>query len=98
MLADDDLLPLSGLQHLLFCERQCALIHIEGIWVEPASAASVAGLRKAAMQNPHAFTNKAIVCVLTGHGLKDPTTVTDHAPVPLEIPAELSALQQAING
>ncbi len=74
------------------------LAEIEGIWVEPASAASVAGLRKAAMQNPHAFTNKAIVCVLTGHGLKDPTTVTDHAPVPLEIPAELSALQQAING
>ena len=34
MLVDDDLLPLSGLQHLLFCERQCALIHIEGIWFE----------------------------------------------------------------
>ena len=26
--------PLSALQHLLFCERQCALIHVEGIWVE----------------------------------------------------------------
>lgn len=32
--AEDDLLPLSGLQHLLFCERQCALIHIEQVWVE----------------------------------------------------------------
>lgn len=31
---EDDLLPLSALQHLLFCERQCALIHIEGLWVE----------------------------------------------------------------
>lgn len=31
---DDDLLPLSALQHLLFCERQCALIHIEGVWAE----------------------------------------------------------------
>jgi CRISPR-associated exonuclease Cas4 len=30
----DDLLPLSGLQHLLFCERQCALIHIEQAWAE----------------------------------------------------------------
>jgi CRISPR-associated exonuclease Cas4 len=29
-----DLLPLSALQHLLFCERQCALIHLEQIWVE----------------------------------------------------------------
>jgi len=31
---EDDLLPLSALQHLLFCERQCALIHIEQAWAE----------------------------------------------------------------
>jgi len=31
---EDDLLPLSGLQHLLFCERQCALIHVEQVWAE----------------------------------------------------------------
>jgi len=31
---EDDLLPLSGLQHLLFCERQWALIHIEQQWEE----------------------------------------------------------------
>ncbi len=29
-----DLLPLSGLQHLIFCERQCALIHLEQAWRE----------------------------------------------------------------
>lgn len=29
-----DLLPLSALQHLVFCERQCALIHLEGQWRE----------------------------------------------------------------
>ncbi len=34
MYTEDDLLPLSALQHLLFCERQCALIHIEQMWVE----------------------------------------------------------------
>ena len=34
MYNEDDLLPLSALQHLLFCDRQCALIHIEQIWVE----------------------------------------------------------------
>lgn len=34
MYADDDLLPLSALQHLLFCPRQCALIHVERLWVE----------------------------------------------------------------
>ena len=31
---EDDLLMLSALQHLLFCPRQCALIHIEQLWVE----------------------------------------------------------------
>jgi CRISPR-associated exonuclease Cas4 len=31
---ENDLLPISALQHLLFCERQCALIHIEGVWLE----------------------------------------------------------------
>lgn len=31
---EEDLLPISALQHLLFCERQCALIHLERIWAE----------------------------------------------------------------
>jgi len=34
MYTEDDLLPLSALQHLIYCERQCALIHIEGLWAE----------------------------------------------------------------
>ena len=34
MHTEDDFLPLSALQHLLFCERQCALIHIERAWNE----------------------------------------------------------------
>lgn len=34
MYTEDDLLPLSGLQHLLFCERQWGLIHLEQIWEE----------------------------------------------------------------
>lgn len=31
---EDDLIPLSALQHLMFCRRQCALIHIEQMWDE----------------------------------------------------------------
>jgi CRISPR-associated exonuclease Cas4 len=31
---EDDLLPISAVQHLLYCERQCALIHIERAWEE----------------------------------------------------------------
>lgn len=34
MYSDDDLLALSGLQHIAYCERQWALIHIEQIWTE----------------------------------------------------------------
>jgi len=34
MYAEDDLLPISALQHLLYCPRQCALIHIERLWAE----------------------------------------------------------------
>lgn len=34
MFSEDDLFPISALQHLQFCERQCALIHIEQIWSE----------------------------------------------------------------
>lgn len=40
MYADDDLLPISGLQHLAFCPRQCALIHLERLWSENFLTAS----------------------------------------------------------
>jgi CRISPR-associated exonuclease Cas4 len=31
---DEEMLPISALQHLVFCERQCALIHVDGAWRE----------------------------------------------------------------
>lgn len=43
MYADDELLPLSAVQHLLFCERQCALIHQEQTWVD--NRLTVEGIR-----------------------------------------------------
>ncbi|MFI5167982.1 MAG: CRISPR-associated protein Cas4 [Thermoanaerobaculales bacterium] len=33
---EDQLLPLSALQHLVFCERRCALVHLEALWSENA--------------------------------------------------------------
>lgn len=36
---EDALIPLSALQHFLFCPRQCALIHVEGLWAENAATA-----------------------------------------------------------
>lgn len=43
-----DLLPISALQHLLFCERQCALIHVERLWVENRFTAEGAVLHRKA--------------------------------------------------
>lgn len=37
--AEDALIPLSALQHYLFCPRQCALIHIEQLWAEDGATA-----------------------------------------------------------
>ena len=47
----------------------------EGVFCEPASAASVAGLLKRKNDVPDGAT---VVCVLTGNGLKDPTTAIEH--------------------
>lgn len=33
---DDDLLSMSALEHLAYCPRQCALIHVDGVWIENA--------------------------------------------------------------
>nr|WP_263858181.1 threonine synthase [Waterburya agarophytonicola] len=48
----------------------------EGVFCEPASAASVAGLFKVKDRVPD---NASVVCVLTGNGLKDPTSAVDHS-------------------
>jgi CRISPR-associated exonuclease Cas4 len=37
--AEDGLIPLSALQHFLFCPRQCALIHVEQVWAENGATA-----------------------------------------------------------
>jgi len=39
MYSEDDLLPVSALQHLEFCPRRAALIHVEGLWAENAQTA-----------------------------------------------------------
>ena len=53
-------------------EAQRQLATLEGIFVEPASAASIAGLKKL-RTNMMVDPSETIVCVTTGHGLKDPS-------------------------
>src|SRR3954453_13703224 len=63
----------------------------EGIFCEPASAASVAGLLAHGVEGA-----ERIVCVLTGHGLKDPDTALDHAGGVVPCEPELAALEEAV--
>ncbi|BCV25082.1 MAG TPA: threonine synthase [Firmicutes bacterium] len=69
----------------------------EGIFVEPASAAGVAGVLQRARQGLVQGHEK-IVCVLTGHGLKDPELAVKQSPAPQVVPATLEAVSQLIGG
>lgn len=52
MFSEDQLLPISALQHLLFCERQCALIHLEQLWTENQFTAEGRVLHERAHEGP----------------------------------------------
>ena len=52
MFTEDDLLPLSALQHLRFCERQCALVHVEGLWAENRLTVEGAHLHRKVHEGP----------------------------------------------
>jgi threonine synthase len=70
----------------------------EGVWCEPASAAGAAGLYKEATSGRLEARGRTVVCVVTGHGLKDPDSVMTRFPPPRVIPAELGALEQLVSG
>ena len=66
----------------------------EGVFGEPASAASLAGLIK--MAGKEDFSHKRVVCIITGTGLKDPDTPAKYAQPLTELPADLTAIEIAL--
>jgi threonine synthase len=69
----------------------------EGVFCEPASAASVAGLLAHGLPTVEgAPPPETVVCVLTGHGLKDPDTALSKAPAVLNCENDLSAVERAV--
>lgn len=73
----------------------------EGVFCEPASAASVAGLMKTAARGDLRPLLKergplTIVCILTGHGLKDPDFAIANSPKFIDIPATMDAVLEAM--
>jgi threonine synthase len=84
MVRDEEIL---STQKLMACEA--------GVFGEPASAASLAGLIKLSTQGMD-FSRKVIACVVTGTGLKDTETALKEAPEFLELPADLEAVEKAL--
>ena len=68
----------------------------EGVFVEPASAASLAGLMKLAPSMD--LSHSRVVCVFTGHGLKDPGLPAKYAEAPMELPPDLKTVERALFG
>src|SRR6266568_4273974 len=82
---------------------QTWLARYEGIFVEPASAAAIAGLFKCCDSNEAAYSFKKIpeqsriVCTVTGHGLKDPDIIMQRMRELKPVPATVNDVQRAID-
>ncbi|UCD70658.1 MAG: threonine synthase [Syntrophobacterales bacterium] len=71
------------------------LARFEGVFGEPASAASVAGLLKMTERGVVKAGN-LVVCTITGHGLKDPDSAIGISSKPVSVPARLDAVLEAM--
>lgn len=76
-------------------EAQRALAQLEGLFIEPASAASIAGLKKLTEQG-EVRRDETTVCVATGHGLKDPDIVLSNCQLPPEVDLRRETLEKIL--
>ncbi len=70
------------------------LATLEGVFVEPASAAGIAGLKKRIAKGAIDVRGKRVVCVVTGHGLKDPEIVLTRSAEPVTLAPKYEALAE----
>jgi len=76
-------------------EAQKMLARSEGLFVEPASASSIAGLKKLS-ESGKIDRDEVIVCVTTGHGLKDPEIAMKISEKPFEVDAEMGSIEKLL--
>ncbi len=76
-------------------DAQLLIVRLEGVFCEPASAAGVAGVRRLT-QEGRIGAGEVVVCVLTGHGLKDPDAVQAEEGSLIPIRADLGAIREAM--
>ncbi len=75
---------------------QRLLAETEGIWVEPASAAGLAGLAAEIATGRLRARCQRVVAVCTGHGMKDPDILTQSSVQPLVLPPRLELLEEVV--
>jgi len=78
-------------------DAQKLLARTEGIGVEPASASSIAGLKKM-VQTGEIDQGEEVVCIVTGHLLKDPNTAINACKEPISIEANVQSLSKVLKG
>ena len=76
-------------------DMQRRIARSEGVFCEPASAAGVAGVARMAREGRVGRT-ETVVCILTGHGLKDPDIVTGEEGTLNAVPADAASLREAM--
>ena len=82
-------------EEILSMQRELAA---SGVWVEPASAAGVAGLAHQLRSGQMDVRGQRVVAVCTGHGMKDPGIIAQSMPAPRVLPADLHALEDLLVG
>jgi threonine synthase len=80
---------------ILYMQRRLAA---SGVWVEPASAAGLAGLAAQLKAGALQVLGQRVVAICTGHGMKDPDIIVRSMAQPKVLPASLQALQDTILG
>jgi threonine synthase len=73
-------------------KAQKLIARSEGLFVEPASAASIAGVKKL-VEMGEIGKDEVVVCVTTGHGLKDPDTAIKISEKPSEADSEIEVIK-----
>ena len=74
------------------------MLAANGVWVEPASVAGIAGLKRELERGAIDLKGKTVAAVCTGHGLKDPDIITKDMPKPQVLPSEMNALEDYLAG
>lgn len=81
-------------EEILTMQRQLAAL--EGIWVEPASAAGLAGLAREIAAGRLTVRGRRVVAICTGHGLKDPDIISQRVGAPRVIPPRIEILEEVL--